>query len=80
MTTTLHSSSSNGPRSMAVKDVAAELGVSVATAHKYVQSGDLPAVDIGTGAKSYWRIERADFEKFLAKRREATARRFGGAA
>lgn len=67
-----------GPRQhMTIKDLAAELNISSMAAHKLVTSGQIPAVDIGTGQRSYWRIDREDYEKYLGDQRARTARRFG---
>lgn len=63
---------------MSIKDVARELNISIGKAHKIVQSGALPAIDVGDGHKSYWRIARGDFDAYITTRREATARRFRG--
>lgn len=63
-----------------VKEAAADLGVSVDQVKKLIQSGELPAVDVGIASRSFWRIAQDDLDAWLAGRREQTARRFGGAA
>lgn len=63
-----------------VKQAADELGVSVDQVKKLIHSGDLPAVDVGISSRSFWRISATDLDAWLAKRRQATARRFGGDA
>lgn len=63
-----------------VKEAAADLGVSVDQVKKLITSGELPAVDVGIATRSFWRIAQADLDAWLEKRREQTARRFGGAA
>lgn len=65
---------------LTVKDVADELNISIGQAHKLIQGGVIPAIDIGSGRKSYWRVERDDFNRWLAAEREKTARRFGTAS
>lgn len=61
---------------LGIKDIAAELGISEMQAHKLISKGRLPAVDIGTGKRSFWRVERSDFDKYLADQKATTARRF----
>lgn len=61
-----------------VKKAAEELDVSVDQVKKLITSGELPAVDVGIASRSFWRIARKDLDAWLEKRREATARRFGG--
>lgn len=63
-----------------VKEAAEELGVSVDQVKKLIHRGELAAVDVGIESRSFWRIARADLDAWLDQRREATARRFGGAA
>lgn len=63
---------------MSIRDVSKELSISIGKAHKLVQSGALPAVDVGGAGKSYWRIARDDFDSYITTQREATARRFRG--
>lgn len=65
---------------MKVKDVATELGVSPMQVHKLITGGDLPAVNVGQGKRSYWRVARADLTKYLDDKRAETARRFGAAS
>ena len=57
-----------------------ELNVSVMSAHSLITKGELPAVDIGTGKRKHWRIDRADFDAYLERKRTETARQYGGAA
>lgn len=67
---------------LSIKEVGIELGVSPAHTHKLVTSGRLPAINVGDGAKAYWRIARVDLDKFIEAERQRTAQRFptGGAA
>lgn len=61
---------------LGIKDIAAELGISEMQAHKLVTKGLLPAVNIGTGKRSFWRVQRADFDQYMADQKAVTARRF----
>lgn len=63
-----------------VKQAAEELGVSVDQVKKLIHSGELSAVDVGIASRSFWRIAQKDLDAWLQRRREQTARRFGGAA
>lgn len=65
---------------LTAKDIADELGISVDQAKKLITGNHIPAVDIGVGERSFWRVSREDFDAYLAAQRAATARRFGGAA
>lgn len=65
---------------LTVREVAAELGVSPAHAHKLVTKGRILAVDVGVGGKAIWRISREDLDQYLAAGRTQTAGRFGGDA
>ena len=67
-------------KQLTVKEASEELGVSVDQIKKLIHNGELPAVDVGIASRSFWRIARTDLDEWLDKRREATARRFGGAA
>jgi excisionase family DNA binding protein len=63
-----------------VKVIAEELAISVDQAKKLITEGVLPAVNIGVGRRTFWRVSREDFDAYLAKERAATARRFGAAS
>lgn len=63
---------------LTVKQIATELGVSNMTVHNLITTGALPAVDVGLGSKSYWRVSRADLNGYLDRKREETKRRFRG--
>jgi excisionase family DNA binding protein len=65
---------------MSIKEVAAELNISTMQAHNLVTKGRLPAIDVGKASRSYWRISREDFNKYLADERAKTAQRYGGGA
>jgi excisionase family DNA binding protein len=70
----------NDSKYLDVKAAAAELSISPDQLKKLIFSGDLPAVDVGIGSRSFWRVARTDLEAWLTKRHQATARRFGGDA
>lgn len=65
---------------LTAKDMAEELGISVDQAKKLITGNHIPAVNIGIGKRSFWRVSREDFDRYLSEQRAATARRFGGAA
>lgn len=54
---------------LSVDDVADRLGVTEQTVRKLIRSGDLVAINIGTGAKrGVWRLHPEDVEAFLVAR------------
>jgi excisionase family DNA binding protein len=57
---------------LTVKDIAAQLNVSVGKVHQLISDGDLAAVNIGRGAKAYWRVSREDFNDYLTDQRAKT--------
>lgn len=65
---------------MTTKEAADELGVSPFIILKAIESGRLVALDIGTGERSHWRIERAELDAFKDRARSKTAARFDGVA
>jgi excisionase family DNA binding protein len=65
---------------MSVQDIAAELNVSAFQVHQMIAAGDIPALNIGTGQRSFWRVQREDFDRYVSERKAATARRFGRAS
>lgn len=67
---------------VSISEVADELGVSPAHAHKLVKKGRIRAINVGDGDKAYWRIARVDLEQFIEDERQRTARNLptGGAA
>lgn len=65
---------------LTVKAVADELSVSVDQIKKLITRGDLEAINVGVGDKIFWRISRADLDSYLAAKRAATAKQYGGAA
>lgn len=62
------------------KQMAEELGISADQAKKLITGGHIPAVNVGIGSRTFWRVARADLDAFLEAQRAETARRFGGAA
>lgn len=66
-------------RHLDMKQVAEELGVSVDQAKKLVTGGQLPAINVGSGRRTFFRVARADLDKWLADERAKVARRFGAA-
>lgn len=65
------------PRTLNVRQVGEELGISDFTVQKLIQSGQLAALDIGTGRRSHFRIKRADLDAYVEQARSRTAQRFG---
>lgn len=68
------------PKHLTAKAVAEELSVSVDQVKKMITGGDLPAIDVGQGKRTFWRIAREDLDKWTDDQRAATARRFGASA
>lgn len=62
---------------LTVKEVAAELNVSVDQAKKLILGSHIPAIDVGVGGRSFWRVPRKDFDKWKADKRAETERRLG---
>lgn len=69
----------NEPRTLNVRQVGEELGISDYTVQKLIQSGQLAALDIGTGRRSHFRVKRTDLEAYVEQARSRTAQRFGTA-
>lgn len=65
---------------MTIKDVAAELAISVDQAKKLVEKQKLPAVNVGVGQRTFWRVARGDFDAYLEAQRAETVRRLTEAA
>lgn len=64
----------------APKDIAGLLSVSKEQVLLLITDGVLPAVNVGRGAKAYWRVSQADLDAYLEAERAKTARRFGRTA
>lgn len=52
---------------LTVEQVAKELQVNVKTIYQLIKDKRLKAANIGTKRKAIWRIERKDFDDFLAQ-------------
>jgi len=59
-------------RFLTLADVADELAISADEVHQLVRSGELPAIRVG--AKGQWRVERSEFEGYIAAKYEETRR------
>ena len=62
---------------LTVKEVDAELNVSVDQPRKLILGSHIPAIDVGVGGRSFWRVSRKDFDKWKADKRAETERRLG---
>lgn len=51
------------------EEVAAELRVDRETVARMIRAKTLPAINIGSGARPSWRVERAELVAFVAARR-----------
>jgi excisionase family DNA binding protein len=65
---------------LGVKQLAEELDVSVDHAKNLILGKHIPAVDVGIGSRSFWRVSREDLDRYLDAKRAETARRFGAAS
>ncbi|MHB8597070.1 MAG: helix-turn-helix domain-containing protein [Ktedonobacteraceae bacterium] len=54
---------------LTAEQVATELKVNIRRVYKWIQGGELLATDLGTQARSNYRISRSDFEDFKQRRR-----------
>jgi excisionase family DNA binding protein len=57
------------PKELTVEQVAEELQVHKNRVYSWIQSGELPAIDIGRRGKHNYRISRADLDAFKQARR-----------
>ncbi len=57
---------------LTVEQVAKELQVNPRSVYKWIQAGELPAMDLGSGGKHSYRISRPDLEDFKRSRRTNT--------
>lgn len=55
-------------RLLSLSEVAEMVGVGVWVARRWVQSGSLPAVDLGNGANASWRVRESEVPLFLSRR------------
>lgn len=60
---------------LTVKQVAAALGVSGTTVHQLIDTGQLAAMDIGTGQRTHWRIDQTDLDAYREAAKERTRQR-----
>jgi excisionase family DNA binding protein len=56
-------------RDLTVEQVAEELQVNPRSVYKWIQIGELPAMDLGSGGKHIYRISRADLDAFKQARK-----------
>ena len=63
------------PKELTAEQVAKEMQVHISRVYKWIQTGELPAIDIGSGGKHNYRVSRADLDDF--KRRRRTTQRDG---
>ena len=60
---------SSEPKDLTVVQVAEELQVHKNLVYSWIQSGELPAIDIGRRGKHIYRVSRADLDAFKQARR-----------
>jgi excisionase family DNA binding protein len=56
-------------RDLTVEQVAEELQVNPRSVYKWIQIGELRAMDLGSGGKHIYRISRADLDAFKQARK-----------
>lgn len=56
-------------KELTVEQVAKELQVNARSVYKWIQSGELSAIDLGSGVKHNYRISRSDLDDFKRRRR-----------
>ncbi|MBO0778297.1 MAG: helix-turn-helix domain-containing protein [Ktedonobacteraceae bacterium] len=54
---------------LTVEQVAREMQVHKSRVYSWIQTGELPAIDIGRRGKHNYRVSRADLEEFKQSRR-----------
>ncbi len=54
---------------LTAEQVAKELQVNPRSVYKWIQTGELAAMDFGSGGKHVYRINRADLDDFKRRRR-----------
>jgi excisionase family DNA binding protein len=54
---------------LTVEQVAKELQVNPRSVYKWIQTGELVAMDLGSGGKHIYRVSRADLDDFKRRRR-----------
>lgn len=55
---------SNSVRDLTVEQIAEELQVNPRSVYKWIQSGELPSMDLGSGGKHIYRVSRTDLDTF----------------
>jgi len=61
------------PRFYLLADIAEQLNISVVQARALVQSGELPAIQVG--GRGQWRIEASELEAYIQRMYEQTRHR-----
>jgi len=56
-------------RDLTVEQIAEELQVHPRSVYKWIQTGELSAMDLGSGGKHIYRISRADLDTFKQARK-----------
>lgn len=54
---------------LTVEQVANELQVNPRSVYKWIQTGELAAMDLGSGGKHVYRVNRVDLDDFKRRRR-----------
>ncbi len=54
---------------LTAEQVAKELQVNPRSVYKWIQTGELAAIDLGSGGKHVYRVNRADLDDFKRRRR-----------
>jgi excisionase family DNA binding protein len=60
---------SSDRKDLTVEQVAEELQVHPRSVYKWIQTGELPAINLGSGGKHVYRISRADLDSFKRARK-----------
>jgi len=60
---------SGDAKDLTVEQVAEELQVHPRSVYKWIQTGELPAMDLGSGGKHIYRISRIDLDTFKQTRK-----------
>lgn len=60
---------SDETKDLTVEQIAEELQVHPRSVYKWIQTGELPAMDLGSGGKHIYRISRIDLNMFKQTRK-----------
>jgi excisionase family DNA binding protein len=60
---------SSDSKDLTVEQVAEELQVHPRSVYKWIQTGELPAINLGSGGKHIYRISRVDLDAFKQARK-----------